>query len=330
MIVLTDLQKILDQSTVIDIPSLEVKVGEVAALLGKVDSGRDVLFQLLTGEFRPTRGSVRLCGADPYHDRAAFSRQVGVLFPEDNLYKRLTVLGNLQFYSRLHRLPKTRVVEVLEKVGLADHANVSTEELSAGLSRRLALGRAILNQPKVLLLADPFTGCDIASINVISQVVHELADSGSSVMIFTQDSADLEMVCDIVYNLSRGHIMDSYDPREESQSLQPFLVPARGEEKIVLIDPADILYVFAQDDRAFLQTSTGSLPTRFTLIELEKRLSRSGFFRAHRSYLVNLQQVKEVIPYTRDSFSLRLKDKDGTIIPLSKSSERELRQLLGY
>ena len=64
--------------------------------------------------------------------------------------------------------------------------------------------------------------------------------------------------------------------------------------------------------------------------ELEQRLSRSGFFRAHRGYLVNLQHVKEVIPYTRDSYSLRLKDPEGTKIPLSKTAARELRAILGY
>ena len=330
MIALTDLQKILDNNTVIDIPSMDVKAGEVAALVGKVDSGRDVLFQLLTGRLRPTKGSVRLCEADPYHDRQVFSRQVGVLFEEDNFYSRLTVLGNLQFYNRLYRLPKTRPGEVLEQVGLADQAMVSIEELSPGLSRRLALGRAILNHPQVLLLSEPSKNCDNASINVICQVVREMAESGSAVMIFTQDATDIEIVCDIVYLMDQGQVVDSYDPREEQQSSQPFLVPARGEEKIVLIDPADIYYIYAQDDRAFLQTSNGSLPTRFTMTELEQRLAHSGFFRAHRSYLVNLQQVKEVIPYTRNSFSLRLKDKDETKIPLSKSSERELRQLLGY
>jgi ABC-2 type transport system ATP-binding protein len=148
-------------------------------------------------------------------------------------------------------------------------------------------------------------------------------------MIFAHDAEYLEMLCDTVYRLDQGRIIDSFNPREQ-QRQRPFMVPARGEEKIILIDPADILYVFAQDDRTYLQTSEEHLLTQFTLAELEKRLSRSGFFRAHRAYLVNLQQVKEVIPYTRDSFSLRLKDTAGTEIPLSKSAERELRELLGY
>ncbi len=330
MIVLKDLQKVQNQTTVIDIPSLEVKAGEIAALVGPVDSGKDILFQLLTGRIHPTIGSVRLAGVDPYHERGAFSRQVGVLFSEDNLYKRLSVLGNLKFYSRLLRLPKTRAVEVLEQVGLADHAGVSTEKLSPGLSRRLALGRALLANPKVLLLAEPFAGCEQVSITLISQVVRRQVETGAAVLIFSQDTNNLEKLCATVYRLAQGRIVESYDPREEQQRQRSFMVPARSADKVILIDPAEILYVFAQDDRAYLQTTEGRLPTQFTLAELEKRLSRSGFFRAHRAYLVNLQQVKEVIPYTRDSFSLRLKDTAGTEIPLSKSAERELRELLGY
>ena len=330
MIVLTNLQKVLDQVTVIDIPSLEVKAGEVAALVGPVDSGKEVLFQLISGRIRPTTGSVRLAGVDPYHDQKGFSRQVGVLFPDNNLYKRMSVLGNLQFYCQLYRLPKTRPLEVLEQVGLADQAHTSTEKLSPGLSRRLALGRALLANPKVLLLVDPFAGCEQVSITLISQVVRRLVEAGAAALIFAQDAVNLEKLCDTVYRLEQGRIAESYNPQQEQQRNRPFMIPARAQDKIILVDPAEILYVFAQEDRTYLQTVEERLLTQFTLAELEKRLSRSGFFRAHRAYLVNLQQVKEVIPYTRDSFSLRLKDAAGTKIPLSKSAERELRELLEY
>jgi len=330
MITLTNLHKVIDETTAIDIPSLVVNVGEVVAVIGPVDSGRDALFQLLTGAMRPTTGTVRLAGLDPYAEHAAFSRQVGVLFPEDNLYQRMSVLGNLQFFCRLYRLPKTRAMEILEQLALADHAQTPAEKLSPGLSRRLALGRALLANPHILLLADPFAGCEQASVKLICQVVRQQADAGACALIITQDAANLELFCDQVHRLSQGQIVRSFDPRQEPQRGQPFMVPARSEDGIVLVDPAEILYVFAQDDRAYLQTADGSLPTQFTLAELEKRLSRSGFFRAHRAYLVNLQQVKEVIPYTRDSFTLRLKDAAGTEIPLSKSAERDLRDLLGY
>jgi len=80
-----------------------------------------------------------------------------------------------------------------------------------------------------------------------------------------------------------------------------------------------------------LHTTNGeTFPTQFTLSELEGRLARSGFFRAHRGYLVNLQHVTEVIPFTRNSFSLRLDDPESTLIPLSKTAAGELKDLLGY
>jgi ABC-2 type transport system ATP-binding protein len=97
-----------------------------------------------------------------------------------------------------------------------------------------------------------------------------------------------------------------------------------------LVNPGDILYVTTELSQTYLQTVEGRLPAQYTLTELEGRMARSGFFRAHRSYLVNLQHVKEVVPYTRNSFSLILDDAAGTEVPLSKSAARELRALLDY
>ena len=74
------------------------------------------------------------------------------------------------------------------------------------------------------------------------------------------------------------------------------------QDKVALVNPVDILYAEADKGRAFLKTADARYPTQFTLTELEERLARSGFFRAHRGYLVNLQHIKEVITYTRNSF----------------------------
>ena len=330
MIELKSLQKVIDQKTVIDIEALSVRAGEIAALVGPVDSGKDTLFELLTGQSRPTAGDVRLAGVDPFAEKERFSRQVGVLFSEDALYKRQSAHGNLRFYCRLRRLPKSRAVEVLAQVGLADHADTRVEELPSSLVRRLAFGRAILHDPAVLLLVDPFAKCDDASVSLLSKVMRQQADDGAALLIIADDTTNLTLLCDMIYRLDQGRIVDVYKPEEERRSELPFMIPARLEGKVALVNPVDILYVVAQDDRAILQTEEGRLPTQFTLAELEKRLARSGFFRAHRGYLVNLQHVKEVIPYTRNSFSLRLRDAAGTEIPLSKSAASELRRLLDY
>ena len=330
MIELKNLQKVMDHKTVLDIETLGVRAGEIAALIGPVDSGTDTLFDLLTGRSRPTVGEVRLVGIDPFAERDQFSRQVGVLFSEDNVYKRQSAHGNLKFYCRLRRLPKSRAAEVLAQVGLADHADTRADKLSSSLVRRLAFGRAILHEPAVLLLVDPFEKCDDASVSLLSKLVRQQAADGAAALIIAPDAANLGSLCDVVYRLDQGRVVDAYKPEEERRSDLPFMIPARLEGAVALVNPVDILYVAAQDDRAVLHTAEGRLPTQFTLSELEKRLSRSGFFRAHRGYLVNLQHVREVIPYTRNSFSLRLRDAAGTEIPLSKSAAGELRNLLDY
>jgi ABC-2 type transport system ATP-binding protein len=330
VIVLEKLQKVIDQNTVVDIGALSVQVGEIAALVGPVDSGKETLLALLTGHIRPTAGEIHIAHVIPYLERGRISREVGVLFPDNNSYARLSVEGNLKFFGRLNRISKERVETVMQQIGLFDHAHTKANELPSGLARRLAFGRAILHDPRVLLLADPFVKCDESSVTLMSELIRQLASKGTTVLILAEEDENVDSVSNIVYRLDKGRIVDSYRPSEVRYSDMPFMIPAKQEGKVDLVDPADIYYVMAQGDRTFLQTAEGQIPTQFTLAELEKRLARSGFFRAHRGYLVNLQHVKEVIPFTRDSYTLRLKDKDGTQIPLSKSAAKELRELLGY
>jgi ABC-2 type transport system ATP-binding protein len=329
MIQIDGLQKTIDQNPVVDIETLRVVGGEIQALVGPAGSGKGVVLDLLIGRAGPTLGTVRVAGLDPRADRDGFSRRVGVLFAEDGLYRQRSALANLAFFCRLRGLPKARAEEVLSAVGLADQADIRVEKLAAGLTRRLAFGRAILHQPVVLLLVEPFAKCDEASITLLRHLIRGQAEAGTAVLILADDAANLSPVCDSISVLNQGRIVDSYAPGEQQPAL-PFKIPARSEDRVALVNPGDVLFALAQEGRTYLQTSDERLPTQFTLTELEERLARSGFFRAHRSFLVNLQHVKEVIPYTRNSYSLILDDPGETEIPLSRASAAELRDLLGY
>jgi ABC-2 type transport system ATP-binding protein len=330
MIEISSLQKVVDQSTVLDIEALTVERGKIEAVVGPTGSGKAVLLDILIGQSKPTLGNVRVGELDPLADRDAFSRKVGVLFYEDGLYKHRTALANLSFHSRLYGIPKSKALDVLDQVGLADRSKANVEKLPSGLARRLAFGRAILHDPAVLLLVEPFARCDEASISLLSKIMLQKAEGGTALLIFADDSAALESLCDQIHVLHKGRIVETRSPQEESETPLPFKIPVRMEGSVVLLNPVDILYADAEEGRAVLQTRESRLPTQFTLTELEERLSRSGFFRAHRGYLVNLQHVTEVIPFTRNSYSLRLDDAEGTLIPLSKSAASELRELLDY
>jgi ABC-2 type transport system ATP-binding protein len=330
MIEIKNLQKVIDQRTVIDLPELSVPSGQIVALVGPAKTGKASLLDLLIGHTQPSAGSIRLDGLDPSTDKVRFSRLVGVLFFEDSLYSHRSAKANLTFHGRLRGLPKSSADEVLIQVGLGDHTNVRADKLSSSLARRLAFGRTILHKPKILLLVDPFARCDEASISLISKSMRLQASDGAAQLILAEDSTHLSGLCDAIHMLKDGRIVETMVTDEAEDSQYPFKIPVRLEGRVALVNPADILFADAEEGRAFLQTGEGRLPTQFTLGELEERLARSGFFRAHRGYLVNLQHVTEVIPFTRNSFSLRMDDESGTLIPLSKSAAGELRELLDY
>lgn len=330
MIELRNVRKIVDQHSAIEIDELVVTAGEIAAVVGPVNSGRDELFDLLTGRTRPTMGEVRVAGVTPATDRKALSRCAGILFTEDMLYARQSPFANLTFYARLYGLPRSRAKDVLDEVGLAEQAKMKLDKMSPGMLRRLAFGRAILHDPAALILAEPFAQCDEMSVTMLSGAMRRLAEAGKAILVVASDQSHLQALCDVIYLLDNGKIVSEVRPGEQWRQEVPFKVPARLEDKVALINPADILFVEAEEGRTTLHTVEGRLPTQFTLSELEERLARSGFFRAHRSYLVNLQHIKEIIPYTRSSYSLRLDDPAGTQIPLSKAAAAELRDLFGY
>jgi ABC-2 type transport system ATP-binding protein len=331
MIEIRELQKIGGGNASIDIPVLDVGQGEIAALVGPTGSGKSLLFDLLAGRTRPTAGTILLAGENPYLARDQLSQIAGFLFAEDAIYQQFSPLANLEFQCQLYGLPKSRAAEVLALVGLGDQANSKPNQLSSSLLRRLGFGRAILHLPKVLLLMEPFARCDQTTIRLLGNLMRDQAEAGRTLLIMATERSNLESLCSVIYILNQGRIAETLHPQEIQESSFPFKIPAKLEDKkVVLINPAEILYAYAREGRAYLVTGEGHLPTQFTLSEMEEKLSRSGFFRAHRAYLVNLQHVKEVIPFTRNSFSLRLTDPQNTEIPLSKSAAGELSELLGY
>lgn len=331
MIEIKHLQKVIGETTVIDIDSLVVEAGEAAAVVGPVGSGKQTLLSLLTGQSRPTAGTLRVAGVNPVRDREAWTEKTGVLFADNALYERRSVLGNLLFHCQLRGLPELRAGEVLAQVGLADQADMLAGRLpQPGLARRLAFGRTLLHRPPVIILMEPFAGCDAASAAVIERLIREHIEAGNTCLMLSRDTEHVLDVCQTVYELEQGRLARSDSPETDREPGLPFKIPARLEDKVALLNPGDILFASADGDRTFLHTAAGPIASHFNMGELEQRLARSGFFRAHRSYLVNLQRVKEVISYTRDSFSLVLDDPAATQIPLSKASARELRELLGY
>lgn len=330
MIKIMNLQKIKNGNTVLDIDKIQIEAGQIVGLVGAAESGLSTLIKILTGKLRPSAGVININGLEPAKDKNQLSTEIGFLFKDNGLYINQTAKNNLSFFAKLYQLPIQDVDEVLKRIGLADQARVRVREMPSGLSRRLAFGRSIINHPSTLILEHPFEKCDEKSILIIKEIIKQEAINGASILILNEDIANLEDLCNRVVLLKSGLITEVMDNPQKTPTELPFKIPVKLEGRVALLNPGEILYIEAMQGRTVLHTLEAQLPSQFTLSELENRLKRSGFFRAHRSFLVNLQHVQEVIPYSRNSFSLRLTDPKRTEIPLSKNAASELRDLLDY
>ena len=163
--------------------------GEFLALFGANGSGKTTLLRTLAGQARPDEGSVRIAGYDLRRRPAAARRQVGVVAHSGYLYDDLTCRENLAFYGRLYAVENTgeRITDVLERVGLSRRADRRARSLSHGMQKRLAIARAILHRPSLLLLDEPESGLDRESVSALAELLQEWTASGRSVVMTTHN-----------------------------------------------------------------------------------------------------------------------------------------------
>ncbi len=332
------LEKVIEMRCVLSINQLDMQAGEIVALIGPVGSGKSLLIRLLSGQVQPSAGCVALNGQDVFKTPSV-RIQMGLLFDEDLLYERHTARTNVELYAQLHKLPKHRVTEVLTLVGLSDQAEKRVTKLSGPAQRRLAFARMLLAHPPLWLLDRPTLRADGDTQILFAKLITQAAAEGTAILLAEEDLSWAGKFCTRVVELADGRMIENYVPSREQNEVGtpvaserhiPFKVPARKEDRILLYDPSDLLYATSRDGKTFLRTPNDEAATNLTLQELESRLVGRGFFKAHRAYLVNLQHIRAVIQYTRNSYTLLLNDDKETMIPLSKQCEKELQELLGY
>jgi ABC-type multidrug transport system ATPase subunit len=168
--------------------SLVARGGDVLGLLGPNGAGKSTLIGLLATLVTPSSGSIRFGDGIPSHFAGDVRRRIGLLAHELHLYPELSARQNLTFFARLYDLPAAdSVPAALERAGLADRADDEVVKFSRGMRQRLALERALLHQPRLVLLDEPFTGLDDAAVRGVAGRVRALAAGGAIVVLATHD-----------------------------------------------------------------------------------------------------------------------------------------------
>ncbi len=192
--------------------------GEFVALYGPNGAGKTTLLRIIASLSRPTTGEVRVAGYALPRQAAQVRAVLGVVSHQPLLYGDLSAEENLRFYARLYNLPpeacEARVAEVGTAVGLAKRMGDLVRTFSRGMQQRLAIARAILHDPPVLLLDEPHTGLDQDAAATLDRVLREVATRGRTILMTTHDIARGLALADRAAILSRGRI--AYEARADA------------------------------------------------------------------------------------------------------------------
>jgi heme exporter protein A len=188
---------------------LSIGQGEFVTLVGPNGAGKTTLLRILATLTRPTSGTVRIAGHDPSREGRDARRRIGFLSHRTILYDDLTAEQNLRFYARLYDLSDAddRIDDLLERVGLALRRRDLVRTFSRGMKQRLALARAVLHRPSVLLLDEPYTGLDPGAAEVLTALLIQLAGEGCSILMTTHNLDRGLTLGQRVVLLSQGEIV---------------------------------------------------------------------------------------------------------------------------
>ncbi len=170
---------------------LSIDRGDLVTLIGPNGAGKTTLLRILATLARPTSGRVRIAGMDPARAGEQVRRCLGFLSHGTLLYDDLTAEQNLRFYARLYDMAvgseacTARIGDLLRRVGLESRRHDQVRTFSRGMKQRLAVARAVLHEPKILLLDEPYTGLDAQAVDVLTELLLQVAGEGCGILLAT-------------------------------------------------------------------------------------------------------------------------------------------------
>jgi sodium transport system ATP-binding protein len=205
------LTKKFGEFTAVDQATFEVSNGEVFGLLGPNGAGKTTTLRLLSTLLKPTSGTAYVAGYDVLRDPQKVRGSIGVLPEDSGLYDRLTPTEHLLYYGKLHRMPedmlRKRSEELLDIMDLKDRANTKVGDFSKGMKQKVALLRAFIHDPPVLLLDEPTAGLDVMSARSIHGFVERFRKEGKVIMISTHNMTEAQKLCDRIAIIDHARIV---------------------------------------------------------------------------------------------------------------------------
>lgn len=193
--------------------NFNVKKGEIFGFLGPSGAGKSTIQKIIIGILKGYQGHVQVMGKDINKSNADYYEKIGVCFELPNLYMKFTALENLSFFRSLYEGKTNDPMQLLESVGLGEHANVKVSNYSKGMKMRLNFCRAFLNQGELIFLDEPTSGLDPINARLVKEIILQKQQEGKTILITTHNMNVAEEICDRVAFIVDGQVALIDKPR---------------------------------------------------------------------------------------------------------------------
>mgnify|MGYP001025540666 FL=1 len=221
MIEIKKLTKQADNKLILRGIDLSITQGETVAILGPNGAGKSTLLKVLATLIKPTSGLVKINGLDLKKDHIEVKKMFGYLPHSSLLYDHYTPIENLVFFGNLYGVKNVedRARKLVNEVGLSFFINEPVKNFSRGMIQRIAIARAIIHEPKIMLLDEPHTGLDQGAISILNNVVLSMKQKGCTTLMVTHDFKQAAEICDRIIIVKNGKIADDFKINSQSLSL---------------------------------------------------------------------------------------------------------------
>ena len=237
IITMQNVKKEFKETTALRNLSFHVEEGEVFGFLGPSGAGKTTAIKILTTQLRQTAGEVRVFGKELFKEKKDIMGQIGVLSDSSGIYERLSVYENLEIFARIHGVGKNEIMEVLERVGMADQMKKEAKKLSRGMKQRLMLARTVLHKPRLLFLDEPTSSLDPGITQEIHHLLRKLNQEGTTIFLTTHNMDEADKLCARVAFLNSGEIVELGKPDDLKLKYAGDMV------KVVLDNEAEPVFV---------------------------------------------------------------------------------------
>ncbi|WP_300561361.1 LytTR family transcriptional regulator DNA-binding domain-containing protein [Companilactobacillus sp.] len=324
LVTFEQVSKEIDQQMILKDMSLRItSESQIGIKMTKFQS--EALVDLLTSKQLPSSGKINI------NCKLMVDKEL------DGLYVKMSVFQYLEFFAKIANF-QGDIKNVAEVFSLSDVLNTKIGKITVDQQKRLRLFRIFLFKPDLVIVQEPLNDSSDLGIELYLKVIHFIREQDIGILFISKHMEDLILVGKEIYRyngqtgLEQVDLVDDSENEEPDDTIRPndiFKVVSKVDDKTIFFSPNEIDFIESIKGISNIRIGDDYFPTELTMNELEKRLTNFGFFRCHRSYLINLQRISELISYSKNSYTLILKTPSRDKLPLSRAKLAEPKQLVG-